>query len=83
MADMTTTQRGESMNSLMKGYMDATTSLTNFLKAFESALEQRKDDREFAKFYENNKVISLLMANLHEKQASELLTRYAFKKTQK
>jgi hypothetical protein len=25
----------------MKGYMDATTSLTNFLKAFESALEQR------------------------------------------
>src|SRR5436190_2027840 len=27
MADMTTTQRGESMNSLMKGYMDATTSL--------------------------------------------------------
>jgi zinc finger SWIM domain-containing protein 3 len=83
MADMTTTQRGESMNSLMKGYMDATTSLTNFLKAFESALEQRKDDREFAKFYEDNKVISLLTANPHEKQASELLTRYAFKKTQK
>ncbi|CAB4437481.1 unnamed protein product [Rhizophagus irregularis] len=82
MADMTTTQRGESMNSLMKGYMDATTSLTNFLKAFESALEQRKDDREFAKFYEDNKVISLLTANPHEKQASELLTKYAFKKTQ-
>src|ERR1044071_945449 len=42
MADMTTTGRGESMNSLMKGYMDATVSLTKFLKAFESALEQRK-----------------------------------------
>src|SRR3989440_65888 len=34
MADMTTTRRGESMNNLMKGYMDATTSLTTFLKAF-------------------------------------------------
>lgn len=80
MADMTTIQRGESMNSLIKGYMDATTLLTNFLKAFESVLEQRKDDREFAKFYEDNKVILLLTANLHEKQASELLTKYAFKK---
>jgi hypothetical protein len=39
MADMTTTQSGESMNSLMKEYMDATTLLTNFLKAFESVLE--------------------------------------------
>ena len=39
MADMFTTQRGESMNSLMKSYMDATTSLINFLKAFELALE--------------------------------------------
>ena len=39
MADMTTTQRGESMNSLMKGYMDITTSLIAFLKAFKSALE--------------------------------------------
>ena len=38
-ADITTTQRGESMNNLMKGYMDAITSLIAFLKAFESALE--------------------------------------------
>src|SRR2546430_17687608 len=45
MADMTTTQRGESMNNLMKGYLDATTSLTSFLKAFESALDQRKEDK--------------------------------------
>ncbi|CAG8652752.1 36988_t:CDS:1, partial [Racocetra persica] len=27
-ADMTTTQRGESMNNMMKGYLDANTSLT-------------------------------------------------------
>ena len=83
MADMFTTQRGESMNSLMKEYMDVTTSLTAFLKAFESALEQRKDDVEFKKFYENNKIISLYIISPYEKQASELLTKYALVKTQK
>ena len=83
MADMTTTQRGESMNSLMKGYMDATTSLTVFLKAFESALEQRKEDAEFTKFCEDNKTISLCTTSPYEKQASELLTKYALVKTQK
>ncbi|CAG8714989.1 13946_t:CDS:2 [Funneliformis caledonium] len=39
LADMTSTQRGESMNSFMKNYMNATNSLLDFLKAFESALE--------------------------------------------
>ena len=82
MADMTTTQRGESMNSLMKGYIDSTTSLVNFLKAFESALEQRKDDAEFLKFRENNKPGSLLTTSPYENQASELLTKYALTKTQ-
>ncbi|CAG8609227.1 2600_t:CDS:2, partial [Funneliformis caledonium] len=82
MADMSTTQRGESMNSLMKGYMDATTSLMNFLKAFESALEQRKEDADLAKFCGDNKVISLLTASPYEKQALELLTKYALMKTQ-
>ena len=67
MADMFTIQRGESMNSLMKGYMDATTSLINFLKAFESALKQRKEDADLAKFCEDNKVVSLLTASFYEK----------------
>ena len=39
MADMTTTQRRESINNLMKEYMDMSTSLTSFLSAFMSALE--------------------------------------------
>ena len=46
LADMTTTQRGESMNHLMKGYMDATTSLTSFIRAFESALDSCKECAE-------------------------------------
>src|SRR5688500_7890070 len=83
MADMTTTQRGESMNSLMKGYMDSTTSLVDFLKAFESALETRKDDAEFIKFCEENRNTLLLTTSPYESQASELLTNYALKKTQK
>ena len=70
------------MNSLMKGYMDATTSLMNFLKAFESALEQRKEGTELAKFCELNNVILLLTASPYEKQASELLMKHALTKTQ-
>ena len=70
------------MNSLMKGYMDATTSLMNFLKAFESALEQKKEDIELAKFCEVNNVVSLLIASPYEKQTSELLMKHVLTKTQ-
>ncbi|CAG8725198.1 7592_t:CDS:2, partial [Funneliformis caledonium] len=44
------TIKGEFMNSLMKGYINAITFLMNFLKAFESALEQKKKDADLAKF---------------------------------
>src|SRR6266540_5970192 len=47
MADMISTQRGESMNNLMKGYLDASTSLSEFISAFESALETRKESSKF------------------------------------
>lgn len=60
--------------------MDTMIPLSNFLNAFESALEQRKEDRKFAKFCKDNKIISLLTENPHEKQASELLTKYVLKK---
>ncbi len=61
MADMTITQREESMNSLIKDYIDSITSLVDFLKVFESALEIRKDDAEFIKFCEENKNTLLLI----------------------
>ncbi|RIB30355.1 hypothetical protein C2G38_2152825 [Gigaspora rosea] len=38
MADMMTTQHGKPMNNIMKGYLDANTSLTTFITAFQSAL---------------------------------------------
>ncbi|CAG8744460.1 19974_t:CDS:2 [Gigaspora margarita] len=71
MADITTTQREESMNNLMKGYMDAMTSLTTFLKPFELVLEQRKEATKFIKYQENNKSIKLVTSSPYEKQASE------------
>ncbi len=39
LANITSIQRGESMNNLMKNYINVTNSLLDFLKAFESALE--------------------------------------------
>ena len=83
MADMTTTGRKESMNNLMKGYMDAITSLIAFLKAFESALDQRKEDLEFVKFREDYTNTKLVTKSPYEKQAMDLLTNYALSKTQK
>ncbi|CAG8840994.1 41379_t:CDS:2, partial [Gigaspora margarita] len=69
MADITT-QRGESMNNLMKGYIYAMTSLTTFLKAFESAIEQRKEAAEFIRYQENNKTIKLVTSSSYKKQAN-------------
>src|SRR2546430_12086401 len=47
MADMTTTQCGESMNNMMKGYLDASTSLMKFIAAFQSALDAKNKKTEF------------------------------------
>ncbi|CAG8841404.1 6397_t:CDS:2, partial [Gigaspora margarita] len=71
MANITTTQRGESMNNLIKGYLDTMTSLTVFLKAFESALEQRKEATEFTKYQKKNEIIKLVTSSPYKKQASD------------
>ncbi len=57
----------------MKDYIDAMIFLIKFLTAFESALDQRKKNEQFAKFHENNKATLLLIVNSYEKQALELL----------
>jgi hypothetical protein len=38
------------MNNLTKDYMNASHSLLDFLKAFESALEQRENDFQLVKY---------------------------------
>src|SRR6266540_2644666 len=82
MADMISTQRGESMNNLMKGYLDANTSLSEFISAFASALETRKESSEFLEYKQNNFNILYKTASPFEQQAASLLTNYSFKKTQ-
>ena len=79
LADMTSTQRGESMNNLMKCYMNATHSLLDFLKAFETALEQRENDFQLAKYKQIHDNVTFKTLSPLEYQASEILTNYALK----
>ncbi|GET51765.1 hypothetical protein GLOIN_2v1779978 [Rhizophagus irregularis DAOM 181602=DAOM 197198] len=54
------------MNYLMKGYINATTSMSTFLNAFESALDNRQQTNEFSQY----------------KESATILTIYALKKFQ-
>ena len=76
------TQRAESMNSLMKRYLDASTSLTEFISAFESVLNTRKENSEFLGYKQKNYNIIYKTSSPYEKQAASLLTNYSLKKTQ-
>ncbi|CAG8752085.1 protein FAR1-RELATED SEQUENCE 5 [Rhizophagus irregularis DAOM 181602=DAOM 197198] len=82
MGEMSSTQRGESMNNLMKGYMDASTFMSGFLNAFESALDSRRQDVEFIKYKETTLNIIYKTISPFEKQAASILTIYALKKFQ-
>jgi len=82
MAEMSSTQRGESMNNLMKGYLDASTFMSRFLSAFELALDSRKQSNEYSKYKEYSLNVIYNTSNPFEKQPSTMLTTYAFKKFQ-
>ncbi|CAB5343108.1 unnamed protein product [Rhizophagus irregularis] len=82
MAEMSTTQRAESMNNLMKGYINATTSMSTFLNAFESALDSRQQTIEFSQYKERTLNLIYKTPSLFEKQAATILTIYALKKFQ-
>ncbi|CAG8756020.1 1594_t:CDS:2 [Dentiscutata erythropus] len=82
MADITTTQHGESMNNMIKGYLDANTSLTMFITAFQSALDTQNEKTEFRIYQQNNFNIIYKTTSIFEYQVASILTTYAFKKTQ-
>ena len=79
LADMTSTQCGESMNNLMKCYMNSTNSLLDFLKAFEFAMEQCDVDLQLIKYRQDQFNVILKTMSPLEYQAAELLTNYALK----
>ncbi|PKK74204.1 hypothetical protein RhiirC2_821660 [Rhizophagus irregularis] len=66
----------------MKGYMDSTNSLLDFLKAFESALDQRNSDLQLVKYRQNHLFVILKTLSPYKYQVAEVLTNYALKLTQ-
>ena len=86
LAGMTTTQRAESVNSLMKSYLEPNLSITQFIQKFHRALQQMR-----SKFIENQvdsevrKPVArsdIALVGL-EKHAADICTKKIFKKIRK
>lgn len=81
-AEMSTTQRSDSMNSYFDGYINASTSLNQFFKLYEKALESRNEKEVKADYDTINTQPILKTPSPMEKQASELYTRKLFARFQ-
>ena len=75
--DISSMQRGESINKLLKGFLDSKTMLTDFLVAFERALDSREEAEHISAYKELVYLFCLTSENPIEKQAADCLTRYA------
>ncbi|KAM7475236.1 hypothetical protein LguiB_022479 [Lonicera macranthoides] len=77
-AEMSITQRSDSMNSYFDGYVNASTNLNQFFKLYEKALESRNEKEVKADYDTMNTPPILRTPSPMEKQASELYTRKLF-----
>ncbi|RVX12248.1 Protein FAR1-related sequence 5 [Vitis vinifera] len=77
-AEMSITQRSDSMNSYFDGYVNASTNLSQFFKLYEKALESRNEKEVKADYDTMNTSPVLRTPSPMEKQASELYTRKLF-----
>lgn len=77
-AEMSITQRSDSMNSYFDGYINASTNLNQFLKLYEKALESRNEKEFRADYDTRNTKPSLRTPSPMERQASELYTKKLF-----
>ncbi|KAJ0641191.1 putative transcription factor FAR family [Helianthus annuus] len=77
-AEMSITQRSDSMNSYFDGYVNASTTLNQFVKLYEKALESRNEKEVKADYDTMNTLPPLRTPSPMEKQASELYTRKIF-----
>ncbi len=68
------------MNKLLKGFLDSKTILTEFLAGFERALERREEAEDIAAVREILYPTHAITHNPIEQQATQCLTRYAYKK---
>ncbi|XP_048336732.2 protein FAR1-RELATED SEQUENCE 5 [Ziziphus jujuba] len=81
-AEMSITQRSDSMNSYFDGYVNASTNLSQFFKLYEKALESRNEKEVKADYDTMNTSPVLKTPSPMEKQASELYTRKLFMRFQ-
>ncbi|MBA0815765.1 hypothetical protein Gohar_000504 [Gossypium harknessii] len=81
-AEMSITQRSDSMNSYFDGFVNASTNLNQFFKLYEKALESRNEKEVKADYDTMNTSPALKTPSPMEKQASELYTRKLFTRFQ-
>ncbi|CAH9132543.1 unnamed protein product [Cuscuta epithymum] len=81
-AEMSITQRSDSMNSYFDGYVNASTNLNQFFKLYEKALESRLEKEVKADYDTLNALPALKTPSPMEKQASEVYTRKIFMRFQ-
>ncbi|KAL4572765.1 hypothetical protein LXL04_019548 [Taraxacum kok-saghyz] len=81
-AEMSITQRSDTMNSYFDGYINASTTLNQFIKLYEKALESRNEKEVKADYDTMNSRPLLRTPSPMEKQASELYTRKIFMRFQ-
>ncbi|KAL0390031.1 UNVERIFIED_CONTAM: protein FAR1-RELATED SEQUENCE 5 [Sesamum calycinum] len=81
-AEMSITQRSDSMNSYFDGYVNASTNLNQFFKLYEKALESRHEKEVKADFDTMNTSAVLKTPSPMEKQASDFYTRKIFMRFQ-
>uniref|UniRef100_A0A5B7C248 Protein FAR1-RELATED SEQUENCE n=1 Tax=Davidia involucrata TaxID=16924 RepID=A0A5B7C248_DAVIN len=81
-AEMSITQRSDSINSYFDGYVNASTTLQLFVKQYEKALESRYEKEVKADYDTMNTAPILKTPSPMEKQAAEAYTRKLFMKFQ-
>ncbi|XVE93034.1 hypothetical protein REPUB_Repub01dG0155200 [Reevesia pubescens] len=81
-AEMSITQRSDSMNSYFDGFVNASTNLNQFFRLYEKALESRNEKEVKADYDTMNTSAALKTPSPMEKQASELYTRKLFMRFQ-
>ncbi|XP_031106060.1 protein FAR1-RELATED SEQUENCE 5 [Ipomoea triloba] len=81
-AEMSITQRSDSMNSYFDGYVNASTNLNQFFKLYEKALDSRHEKEVKADYDTMNTLPALKTPSPMEKQASEVYTRKIFMRFQ-
>ncbi|GAB4838693.1 Protein FAR1-RELATED SEQUENCE 5 [Ancistrocladus abbreviatus] len=81
-AEISSTQHSDSMNSYFDGYVNASTTLSQFFKLYEKALESRNEKEVKADYDSINTTPLLKTPSPMEKQASERYTRRVFTRFQ-